>query len=526
MTLMPSLTPASQLTEVVASLLAGGEVEAAARVCDEWCQAKQDDPVLYLWASHAYQRMGKFEAMVDAAIRSAELAPRDFDTQRRLVECHIYCGRIDLAREHLAVLETRFAAQSADLLRIAELHVHSEGHAHAYRCSAKAVNLASENVHALYSLAAAAVNLGQIDEAEALYSRAIRLNPEEADVYVNRSALRTWRDGTHHLDELMSILRRLPQGHVGEVPLNYALAKEFEDLGDFERSFAHLQRGASRRRAQMSYRVEHDVQAMETIAKAFTGDLLAHPVPSVPDECSLFVLGLPRSGTTLVERILASHSQVGSGGETSTLAFALMRLAGATSTKTELIQRTTSIDFCRLGALYRQGIRSYAQPGTWLIDKTPANFLYLGLIYLALPGAHVVHLRRHPLDSCYAMYKTLFRMGYPFSYSLEDLGHYYLAYHRLMAHWREQLPGFILDVDYESLVQYQEAGTRRLLQHCDLEWENQCLEFHENPTPSATASAAQVRRPIYQSSVARWRDYEKRLEPLAEFLTRHGVDCA
>lgn len=526
MSAMSSSPPAPQLTEVVASLLARGQVEAAARACDELCRSRQDDPALHLWASHAYQRMGKFEVMADAAVRSAKLAPRDFDVQRRLVECHIYCGRIDLARNHLTILETRFAGQSADLLRIAELHVHSEGHADAYRCCAKAVALASDDVHALYSLAAAAVNLGQLDEAEMLYNRAIALNPNDADAYVNRSALRTWQDGTHHLDELLAVLKRLPQGHAGEVPLCYALAKELEDLGDFERSFTYLQHGATRRRAQMNYRVEHDVQAMAAIAKAFNGDVLARPNPSVPDECSLFVLGLPRSGTTLVERILSSHSQVGSVGETSTFAFSLMHLTGATSTKSELIQRSTAIDFSRLGALYRQGIRSYAEPGMWLIDKTPANFLYLGLIHLSLPGAHVVHLRRHPLDSCYAMYKTLFRMGYPFSYSLEDLGHYYLAYHRLMAYWREQLPGFVLDVDYEDLVQNQEAGTRRLLQHCELEWEPQCLEFHANPTPSATASAAQVRRPIYQSSVARWRHHEKQLEPLTEFLTRHGVDCA
>jgi tetratricopeptide (TPR) repeat protein len=519
------MTPALRLTELVTSLLECDQWEAAALHCDELCRSGQNVPALLLWASHAYQRMGRFEAMAEAAARAAELQPQDFDIQRRLVECHIYCGRIDLARNHLAVLETRFAGQSTDLLRIAELHVHSEGHADAYRCSAKAVTLAGDDAQALYALAAAAVNLGHIDEAQTMYNRVIALNPADADAYVNRAALGTWRIGTHHLDEMLSALKRLPLGHAGEVPLCYALAKELEDLGDYERSFAYLQRGAGRRRAQMSYRVAHDVQAMATIGETFNAEALARPTPSVADECSLFVLGLPRSGTTLVERILSSHSQVGSIGETSTFAFAMMRLAGAASTKSELIQRSTLIDFSRLGALYRQGIRSYAQPGAWLIDKTPANFLYLGLIHLSLPGAHVVHLRRHPLDSCYAMYKTLFRMGYPFSYSLEDLGHYYLAYHRLMAHWREHLPGSILDVDYESLVQNQEAGTRQLLQHCELEWEPQCLEFHANPSPSATASAAQVRRPIYQSSVARWRHHEEQLAPLAEFLTRHGVDC-
>ncbi len=203
-----------------------------------------------------------------------------------------------------------------------------------------------------------------------------------------------------------------------------------------------------------------------------------------------------------------------------------MRLASGPGGKQGMIARSAGIDFGQLGALYRDALAGYGNPAPYLINKMPANFLYLGLIRLALPGAKVVHLRRHPLDACYAMYKTLFRMGYPFSYSLADLGHYYLAYHRLMAHWRDIMPDAFVEIDYDTLTAQQEAVSRAMLDQLDLPWEAACLAFHTNAAPSATASAAQVRRPMYRSSVQRWRQFEQQLAPLADFLSSHGIDCS
>jgi sulfotransferase family protein len=176
-----------------------------------------------------------------------------------------------------------------------------------------------------------------------------------------------------------------------------------------------------------------------------------------------------------------------------------------------------------LGESYWTAIQGYGHSRPFVVDKTPLNYLYLGLIAKALPRAHVVHVRRHPMASCYAMFKTLFRMGYPFTYHLGDLGSYYLAYQRLMNYWRALLPGRFLDLDYESLVEDQEGTTRRLLAHCGLEWRDACLRFHENPAPTATASAAQVRQPIYRDSLDLWRNYRQELAPLARMLAHNGV---
>jgi hypothetical protein len=301
------------------------------------------------------------------------------------------------------------------------------------------------------------------------------------------------------------------------------LSKELEDLGDHARSFSCLRRGADSRRRQLSYRVEMDLEAITQIRDAFTPEVLSRAAAPAYEPGPIFVLGLPRSGTTLVDRILSSHSAVESLGELNDLPLAVMNAAGPVSSRSELIQRTARIDFAALGSDYERRIAGYGSTRLYVIDKTPLNFLYLGLIRLALPRARIIHLRRHPLDSGYAMYKTLFRMGYPFSYDLGDLGRYLVAYHGLMEHWRQHLPGGFLDIDYEALVQDQLPVSKRILDWCGLTWEAQCADFHLNAAPAATASAAQVREPIHNRSVGSWRRYEKELEPLARILRESGV---
>ena len=201
-----------------------------------------------------------------------------------------------------------------------------------------------------------------------------------------------------------------------------------------------------------------------------------------------------------------------------------MRLAGATGGKGDLIRRSADLDPAALGRAYLDSVAGYGRTRPMFIDKTPVNFLYVGLIARALPNARIIHLRRHPLDSGYALYKTLFRMGCPYSYDLEDLAAYMLAHGRLMDHWRAVAPGRILDVNYEALVADQETVSRRIIDHCGLDWQDACLTFHENTAPAATASAAQVRQPIHARSVGLWRRYADQLEPLAAALRAGGVD--
>lgn len=429
------------------------------------------------------------------------------------------------ARAALAELERQLGNDAASLQHIAENYVMAGQHMDAARCYERAVALRPNHPRYLYNLASSRIALGDLEEAEDLLSRVIRLDPEDYDAWHNRSTLRTQREDDNHVAQLEFVLSHLAKGHPGEVPVCFALAKELEDLGRYEESWRYLQRGAMARRRALQYDVAADETAMRKIAAAFDHERLNGPAQGHDSARPIFVLGLPRSGTTLTDRILSAHSEVASLGEINTLAFALMRGTGKTGGKAELIEKSARLDFAELGRLYCQGIAGFGETAPRLVDKTPLNFLYIGLIHLALPNARIIHLRRHPLDSCYAIYKTLFRLGYPFSYSLQDVGRYYIAYHRLMAHWRQCLPGRILDVDYESLVADPPSETRRILDHCGLEFEQGCLDFHRQEGAAATASAAQVRKPIYSTSVGRWRCYAEQLAPLAGKLREQGIDC-
>jgi hypothetical protein len=238
---------------------------------------------------------------------------------------------------------------------------------------------------------------------------------------------------------------------------------------------------------------------------------------------------MPRTGTTLVERILGSHSQVFSAGELNNFSLELIPLVrkatrGRRLSRVEFVAASATVDFRALGAAYIAATRPLRDTRPRFIDKLPFNYLYAGLIHLALPNAKIVNLQRHPMDTCYSVYKQLFRDAYPFSYDLDELGQYYIAYHQLMQHWNEVMPGVIHTIRYETLVNDIEGEARRLLAYCALPWEDQCLRFHENRQVSTTASALQVRQPVYTSSIDKWRHYARQLESLRQRLEDAGID--
>ncbi len=250
-----------------------------------------------------------------------------------------------------------------------------------------------------------------------------------------------------------------------------------------------------------------------------------------PSREPIFVVGLPRSGTTLVERILSAHSQVQSAGELQNFGVALKRAAATPSNRVldpQTIEQGTHCDFAAVGQRYVDSTRPLTGSTPHFVDKLPLNFFYIGFIHFALPNAKIVCLRRQPLDSCLSMYRQLFAVTfsyYNFTYDLADIGRYYSLFDRLLAHWRRVLPGKMLEVSYESLVAEQEPTTRALLEFCGLPWEARCLDFHSNVAPIATASSVQVRAPLYGTAVGRWRRYAAELEPLSRAVAR-GRRCA
>ena len=274
----------------------------------------------------------------------------------------------------------------------------------------------------------------------------------------------------------------------------------------------------------MQYDVDSDIRTMELISRHYNGTTFDSQITGHDNGAAIFILGMPRTGTTLVERIIGSHPDVYAAGELNNFAIELTRLAGEPGiSKEDLVARTTTIDFAALGRNYIDSTRPGSGTTARFIDKMPLNFLYAGLIHLALPRARIINLERHPLDTCYAIYKTLFQDAYPFSYTLPELGRYYLAYHRLMQHWHRVMPGVIHTVRYEQLVQDTQTESRALLACCGLPWQDRCLRFYDSPLSSTTASASQVRLPVYASSVGRWREYREQLKPLIDILQQGGI---
>lgn len=394
---------------------------------------------------------------------------------------------------------------------------------------AEALELEPDSARLHYNLASVQRFLGDLEAAEASAGRAIELNPGEYDAWLLRSSLRTWDASNHHVDALRATLEQPGHQPLAEAMLCYALGKELEDLGEYGESFASFERGARARRSLLQYDVSEDEAFIEAIIEVYNAELLHDGAEGHASREPIFVLGLPRTGTTLVERILGSHDEVTSAGELTQFtrliaARAQQRIPdpAAGLSRANMVRLTAGIDFRELGQAYIESTRPDTGHTPRFIDKFPSNTLNVGAIHKALPEARIVLLERHPMASCFSMYKALFTDIYPFSYDLEELGRYFIAHQRLLQHWLDTLPGRIHRVRYEQLVNDPEAETRLLLEYCGLPWQDACLAFQDNPQASTTASASQVRQGIYSSSLDTWRHHAERLAPLEKMLREAG----
>ena len=390
----------------------------------------------------------------------------------------------------------------------------------------KARAVAPDDTGILYDLAMVEYHLNRPSDAEAHIAALLDKEPFHAAALHLRSALRTGSDEQNHVADLRRRIAEGPSHPRFIAAAHYALAKELEDLGRYEEATAALDTGARAYRSTLSYDSEAELSGHEGIRSVFSRETPGALGPGYREEQPVFIVGMPRSGTTLAERILAGHSQLVSIGEFTEfprLYGIRLREQFARDTSRSPSEASLDIDFAELGRTYCRAARELAGNARRFVDKLPYNFLYCGYILAALPDARLIHLTRHPLDACYAVYKTLFFGAYSFSYDLDELASYYISYHRHMAHWRAVLPGRILDVSYEALVHEPEAQVRRIIDWCGLPWEPSVLDFHRQERASMTASAMQVRRPLYTDSIGSWRRAEARFAPLKARLEAAGI---
>lgn len=517
-------TPARTLQEQVWQLLDQGRVRQAAAACQRLTQDYPGYAPGWHSASQLAQRLNNFAVALEAIGRAVALEPDNPAWLLQQANCLMRLGRTREAYPLATALAERRLETAWQCATLGLILSRLELQAQALRQYQRASELEPRQAEHYYNLATVQRFLGDFAASEANLDRAIALNPREYEAYSLRSQLRKQSPAHNHVAELETLLAAGVDDPRGEVRILFALAKELEDLAETARSFAYLQRGASLRRRLMRYEVEGDVRTMQAIAERYDAGMFDGRIAGFDSPEPVFILGMPRTGTTLVERILGCHTEVQAAGELNNFAVELTRLAGAPGqSREELVARSREIDFAQLGRRYIESTRPGTGRSARFIDKMPLNFLYAGLIHLALPRARIINLQRHPLDTCYAIYKTQFQDAYPFSYDLRELGQYYVAYHRLMQHWQRVMPGVIHTLQYEELVRDTEAQSRALLSFCGLPWQDRCLRFYDNPDASTTASASQVRMPVYASSLGRWRDYREQLRPLADVLQQAGI---
>jgi tetratricopeptide (TPR) repeat protein len=360
--------------------------------------------------------------------------------------------------------------------------------------------------------------MGRNVDARRELEEAVRLDPGSGNSHLALSATKTYMPGDPHLALMEQMLQRgVPLPENEQAAFHFALAKAYSDTGAHDRAFNRLMAANRMVRRRFTYDEARTLAAFEHTGSVFTAEFIrAHCGNGDPSRTPVFIVGMPRSGSTLVEQILASHPAVHGAGESRAF---LKACAPFVRSYPQDVPALGPTQLRAIAGRYLAEIQDAAPGAERVTDKMLSNFLLVGLIHLALPNARFIHAVRDPVDTCLSCYATHFHESQPFAYDLGELGRYYAAYRRLMDHWHAVLPeGLILDVRYESVVSDLEGDARRMIAHCGLDWNGACLDFAAAKRPVWTASAAQVRRPIYKTSVGRWRPAPHLLKPLLDGL--------
>jgi len=384
----------------------------------------------------------------------------------------------------------------------------------AYR---KAIQFDPRHKQAYDGLGATLSDQGEFDKAISTYREAINIFPDSTQAYLSLSMIKTFSEYDGDIRAMESLYSRKGISDKKKMNLAFGLGKAFEDFGEYERAIEFFMQATHLKRASFDYSIFGEQEKFCKLKEVFSPEFFSDRRGiGDPDQTPIFILGMPRSGTSLVEQIVASHPDVFGAGELTDIIDLTEVICGTGSRKKypECIAGLESGIFKNFGKQYVTSIRKHSENTKFITDKFPHNFLHIGFIKAILPNAKIIHLVRDPMDNCLSLFKNDFAKGQYYSYDMTELGQYYNLYLEMMEHWRNTLPDFIYDLSYEKLVSNQEEQTRRLLEFCNLSWDESCLDFHKTRRTVKTASNAQVRRPIYKESIKLWKRYEKKLKPL------------
>jgi Tfp pilus assembly protein PilF len=389
----------------------------------------------------------------------------------------------------------------------------------------RAVGKAPNHIPFLLNLGNNLVFHGDTGAAQQIFEKIIAIRPDSPQAHWALSAARKAED-SRHIEQMRALVSRDGADPRGLAFYFYGLGKELEDLDRWEEAFEAFAEGAAKRRTTVEYDEAAEIAMFDFLRESFTEKWFDRAAGGNLSSAPIFVLGQPRTGTTLLERIITSHSEVHSAGELQQFGLAIRRLSNFQDAKrfsSGLFEAAMQLDPGKIGDLYLDTTRKMQGGTRHFVDKLPQNYLFLPLILKALPNAKIVHVTRDPRDAAFASFKQLFADAYLHSYDLGETARHHARYWHLMNEWRRRFGHRFIDVAYEDIVSDVEASARRVIDFLGLSWERACLEFHRQSTAVSTASAAQVREPVHTRSIRRWRRYDRQLEPMISSLRTAGV---
>ena len=482
------------------------------RICSQILALAPSDATAWALLTETALLRGRLDAAIVCANRAVASMPADPIAHVLRAKCLFVSGEAHAALE-AAEATSKIVNNSPEALDALGAIFGQLGlHERAKECFRRAVAASGSVPQYLFNLAATERMTGALKDAEAHCDAAIALDRHYGLAHYLRSDLRIQTTDRNHIEEMETLVGDGKLTPPNEVMLRFALGKEYEDLEMHQRAFDHVDAGCNLQHRLITHDRAAEIVELDQTIRTHTRGWLDNAPPGYAAAAPIFVAGLPRTGTTLVERIVASHPAAGSVGETGAFASEINRA----------MKGVGSNDIATVGRRYVESVTAFGvQRNVRFVDKTLQNYLYCGLIRAALPKAKIILIQRHPMDACWAIYKAHFQDKFAFAYDQIELAEYYLAYRRLSRHWKTTLPpGTLLEMNYEDIVSDQQAASRRLIAFLGLPWDDEVLRFHESPAPSATASAVQVRRPIYSSSIGKWRHHAAQLVPLRARLAR------
>jgi len=501
------------LLEAQGTALARRDFATAERMSQALLAQAPGDPLHWIALGELRLAQGRVGEAARATARAVALAPHDPDIALRHARALFATG------DRMAGLAALDAAAGRDGLGtpqnslIGALYAQAEQPGRALPFLRKAAEAEPANGAHLYNLAACQRMTGDFENAWRNCERAIAYDPDNGEAALLRADLNRVIKAPPNLPALRDALERCTDRE-NEIFLRFALVREAEDSGQHAEAFAQALAGNRLKRLRLRYDVAEDIAVLDTLRQAHDREAVMRAGEGWRTSAPIFVMGLPRTGTTLVERILLGHDQIRSAGEPLAFGKVMSRqlaAAGFRGGKVDAIQRSLGLDMTALGKAYVEETRAHTQADARHIDKLPLNYLYVGLIRAALPDARIILVERDPMDTLWAIYKTLFAGAYPFAYDLAELAQYQRAHAKLVRHWRAAFGDAILHVRYEDVVADLEGQARRIVAYCGLDWQARCRAFERAAGASTTASAVQVRMPLYSNSVGLWRRYEDQL---------------